>query len=529
MVFLAVATTFQWRYYPTWLVSTRTGLQTILQAIPATVIALFVLAFTTLFVVVQQAVLVFSSRTPLLLASDSRVKRLVARTALIAIVATVLGSTIPDDDNPPTWLTAGGATVVIATVLLVVNYGRFVTSIIVEYSAPRTFILLVVEPIRRLLVSRRPDLLQIRLRISVVGQSLRYALRRDDSEGTSAALEGARLIYGAYASAQEGRSHLRQISFPDSGPIVGWVGIELSRIFVDATEEALRLSAPQNELDGLVDNLGAVTKLSIEAHQDIDTHPLVEGLLFLSMSPYQSAEGVTNYLVRTGPALASSEAIAENEGCESIAVEALAALSAAMVFFRLRSGQDHPALRECVDKLGPNPRWDEAINLVSEASWKSRWVNQLTPFAFGLLPIFLRTVKIGRNGDTGDLANLRREVYDGWLDKVERFATWAYDTPQDLNEWTTAFDFQMAAIDLVGPDSVRQSVRVFAQELSNGSNAISIARYAAVQNSLDRNAERDVVNSAYLEAMSDELAAARACMNYELTQAADGNVARARP
>jgi len=50
-------------------------LQTILQTLPATIIALFVLAFTTLFVAVQQVVNVFSSRAPLILAEDVRVRR----------------------------------------------------------------------------------------------------------------------------------------------------------------------------------------------------------------------------------------------------------------------------------------------------------------------------------------------------------------------------------------------------------------------------------------------------------------------
>jgi hypothetical protein len=121
IMLLVLAVLLQARYTPAWLVESRAGLQTISQAIPATVIALFVLAFTTLFVVVQQTVTVFSSRAPLLLASDKRVKRIVARTALVAILALLIGGKVPDQGKPPSWLTATGATIVVATLLLVFN------------------------------------------------------------------------------------------------------------------------------------------------------------------------------------------------------------------------------------------------------------------------------------------------------------------------------------------------------------------------------------------------------------------------
>jgi hypothetical protein len=82
----------QARYAPSWLIGSRAGLQTVLQALPAILIALFVLAFTALFVAVQQVVTVFSSRAPLILSEDSRVRRIVARTALVTVAALLLAS-----------------------------------------------------------------------------------------------------------------------------------------------------------------------------------------------------------------------------------------------------------------------------------------------------------------------------------------------------------------------------------------------------------------------------------------------------
>jgi hypothetical protein len=69
---LTIVWLIQWRWAPTWLVGSRAGVQTLLQIIPAAVIALFALAFAALFVIVQQVASVFSSKAPLVLLLDEQ-------------------------------------------------------------------------------------------------------------------------------------------------------------------------------------------------------------------------------------------------------------------------------------------------------------------------------------------------------------------------------------------------------------------------------------------------------------------------
>jgi hypothetical protein len=82
----------QWRFAPTWLVGSRAGLQTLLQVIPAAVIALFALAFAALFVIVQQVASVFSSKAPLVLLLDQRLQYIIAKAIILAGAALLLGA-----------------------------------------------------------------------------------------------------------------------------------------------------------------------------------------------------------------------------------------------------------------------------------------------------------------------------------------------------------------------------------------------------------------------------------------------------
>src|SRR6266536_1159667 len=91
---LVIVWIVQWRLAPTWLVGSRAGLQTLLQVIPAAVIALFALAFAALFVIVQQVASVFSSKAPLILLLDQRLQYLIAKAIMLAGAALLLGGQV---------------------------------------------------------------------------------------------------------------------------------------------------------------------------------------------------------------------------------------------------------------------------------------------------------------------------------------------------------------------------------------------------------------------------------------------------
>jgi hypothetical protein len=237
IIFWAIIAAIQTRWFPTWLVGSRGGLQTILQTLPATLFALFVLAFTTLFVAVQQVVNVFSSRAPLILAEDGRVRSIVTKTALIAITALLLGGQVTDSQRPSHWITAAVATLVLAAVVLVIRYGFFATFLIQEYSAPRTFVFRVVAPVASHLNNVDPNVAAVRFRVQLLGQALRYALRRDDFEGATVALEGLQNFVVAYCEAAASHPEARFFRFDDDPKQVeGWLGDDLRRVFVGAFE-----------------------------------------------------------------------------------------------------------------------------------------------------------------------------------------------------------------------------------------------------------------------------------------------------
>jgi hypothetical protein len=175
VVILVIVWVVQWRFAPTWLVGSRAGLQTLLQVIPAAVIALFALAFAALFVIVQQVASVFSSRAPLVLLLDQRLQYLIARAIILAGAALLLGGQVGDIHQPSTWTTAAVATLTLAAAYLTFSYGRAVQVLGLEYSMPRTFVKRVVESApSNLSRTGAPDLLDIL--ISLLGSG--FALSR---------------------------------------------------------------------------------------------------------------------------------------------------------------------------------------------------------------------------------------------------------------------------------------------------------------------------------------------------------------
>jgi hypothetical protein len=198
----------QWRFAPTWLVGSRAGLQTLLQVIPAAVIALFALAFAALFVIVQQVASVFSSKAPLVLLLDQRLQYLIGKAIILAGAALLLGGQVRDIHQPSTWTTSAVATLTLAVAYLTFSYGRAVQVLGLEYSMPRTFVGRVVKSAPSNL-TRTGSLDLLDIFFSLLGQSLRYAIRRDDSEGVEAAAEGLLELQQSYIRVTGAKPELR--------------------------------------------------------------------------------------------------------------------------------------------------------------------------------------------------------------------------------------------------------------------------------------------------------------------------------
>src|ERR1035441_9234724 len=264
---LAAELLIQSWWIPTWLVSSRTGLQTLVQDLPPVVIALFALGFATLFVAVQQVTNVFSNRAPLILVSDVRVRRIVAQTVIIAASSLFLGAVISDSPKPlSAYMTAAGTTILMASIYLIYSYGLFASLLIVEYGAPRAFVKNVLIPVFAMIQQNKIKTGLVLFRVPLLGQTLRYALRRDDAETVYASLEGLQTLQKIYVEATLKQPALRSHKITETNIREGWLADELYRTYVGACEEALRLQSPQLEIDEIVDYFADATFTFIKAH-----------------------------------------------------------------------------------------------------------------------------------------------------------------------------------------------------------------------------------------------------------------------
>ncbi len=110
VVFWVLVWLLQWWQAPTWLVGSRSGLQTALQVLPAVVVAIFVLVLGSLFVLSQQAVALHGARSAIVLPLNPRVRAVVARPLVITAVALLLAGQVPDAGEPSHAVTAAVAT-----------------------------------------------------------------------------------------------------------------------------------------------------------------------------------------------------------------------------------------------------------------------------------------------------------------------------------------------------------------------------------------------------------------------------------
>lgn len=193
---LAVLALFAWalQYWwaPTWLVGSRTGLQTLLQALPAALIALLALAFGAVFVIVQQLSGSLGGHAGLALVKDSRVVALVVTTVLAAAVSLSLGGQVPDEapagqaSDIPEMLTSGVATLTLAALSLVLLYAWTIPRVLTDYTVPKRLIKRVAASLIRR-VEREPVGKEIDLR--VLGDAHTEAVRRADAPASEAALD----------------------------------------------------------------------------------------------------------------------------------------------------------------------------------------------------------------------------------------------------------------------------------------------------------------------------------------------------
>lgn len=524
IIILIIAVVAQSFLAPTWFVSSRTGLQTVVQSLPAALIALFALAFATLFVAVQQVTSVFSSRAPIILASDPRVRRIVARTILITALSLILGAIIPDPSTPPkqlpSYMTAADTTLLIASALLIYTYGRFALVLIIGYSAPRSFVAHVVNPVSDMVSRNKVKSGFILFRVPLLGQTLRYALRRDDAETFYASLEGLRTIQGLYVAATLRNPSLRNHRISADNVREHWLSDELYRTYAGTCEEALKLQSPQHEIDLLVDYFGDATLTFVRAHQGYESKQMITGLARLTTSPYQVQSSVTNNLVRPASTLAGVEQCAEQENLPELAAFALANWAVAIAFPQAHFGITyHPLFEEGVRRFGPHPPWLDAIELVHDPGWTQQWVNQLQ-YRIDLLEEVLELARDLHEGPDGENYKLRkRAVYRDWL-AITASAPTALAT--DPSGYTRRLDGISSRISMFASTEVKAAISTYFANYGSVSSRFTEA-LASTQGD-PQAAIRVLTNLFALRALAETRGAVQEAMNDDLDGDLDENI-----
>lgn len=374
LVFLAI-----WLLKPDVLVGTINGLQTLLQAIPAVVVAVYVLVLASIFVVAELILAAYGTRGALIIVNDSDVQMLVLRPLVVTVGALVFAGMVPDQpEEICDALLAAVTTTALATVAAVVQTSAALPGVLTRYTAPVNFAKLVLADVQRDLELNFTGL--VLFKVPLIGEMLRTSIRRGDTPAIRAALEGMRQMYMAYIAALGVNRDARIHTYDDGHASEGWMADLLGQGLVHAGEEALSTASSEIDLDEIAMTLGYIALAAVDSELKDEGIGLIDNLLQLATTVHQvAATGTFNLYAKPVSQLALVEAHAEEHAAAEVAIRALAAwgLAAAYPKFHFGWQREHPLFAVSVDKtFGRNPPFDDAIRMVQSDQWIELWANK---------------------------------------------------------------------------------------------------------------------------------------------------------
>jgi hypothetical protein len=364
----------QWWLFPHWLIGSSSGIQTLFQVVPPTIVAVIVLVLGSVFAIGQVALSSYGSRAAILLVGDPRLQGLVVRPFLLLVVSLLLSGLTPATE-PSAALAAGATTIVLATLAAIAGTLVTLPERFAAYTAPRNFTLIAMEGVADYLSGG--FVAPVLFRIPLLGEMLRACLRRGDSVGLIAGLAGLETIQLAYNNALDAGANIAEYPLPDGRVRRNWFTDEFTLAHVAAGEEAVRLTAPANESDKISEFLASAAITFIKSNRPAEAKPLVDGLLKLSVTVNQVAAGTVNLYAAPGAALANVEMAAEEAGLGEFSSYCLAAWALAMSYPQFHYGApQHPLWNVGVASLGPNPGWDRAREILQSEDWQRTWATR---------------------------------------------------------------------------------------------------------------------------------------------------------
>jgi hypothetical protein len=354
----------QWQLAPTWIVGSASGLQTLFQAIPAIIVAIFALVFGSLFLIAQQVASAWGPRSVPLLLSDRKVRFILVAALLLAVAGLLLTGQVPRNLSaiPPKTVTAGAATVALATVLFILAATFALNSLLRDYTSP-------VEFKSRLLAEadkadwQEPDGLVRNFR-----QALRFAARRGDSRDFHVIADGIlELLEVQLKRAAHDANTEQSIEF---------VAKEINSALVRGGEDALRARALWRDLNRIVTTFDKAIDACLDAKRFAEARILVEGLVELGCFARQIDEGdaLRDWFLKPAQALSHLEARAESScGARCVAAAALAGWAIVTAKLAVVDVEQSEAFQLGIRAIGREPPWEDASKLVRSGSLNPRW------------------------------------------------------------------------------------------------------------------------------------------------------------
>jgi len=366
----------QWAFAPTWIVGSRAGLSTLLQALPAAIFGLFALVIGSLFVLGQQAVNLYGSRAVVVLLEDAQTINLPLRAIALGVAALLLGGQVPDVGKPAHSVTAGAATIAVATAALLLSALGALFALLGQYTAPRNFMLRTTESVPSHLQSGALD--TVVYKIPMLGEMARAGLRRGESVAVSAALEGLTTIQLAYIEASKSDPLLTQQPSEDGkAERDGWLGTDLSATLVRAGEEGLRVGAAEHDLETIAWTTEDAAANAIRAGQTTEAAELIDGVIRLGVTSHQIRPETINLWPQAAPSLARLEHVAVDAGQPDLPGQAFAGWALTVAYVLVHFGARHPGLDLSIRELSERPPIRAAENLIRSTDWQTKWANKL--------------------------------------------------------------------------------------------------------------------------------------------------------
>lgn len=362
-----------WQIDPRLMVSSRSGLETLLQVTPAVLVAVLVFAVGSAFAIIQAVVSTYGMRAALLVPIDAGVTTTALRPLAILVVALVMSGQVPDTGRPAATLAAAAAIVVLATLSSILAAVVALPSAFASFLAPVNFGNKATADAD--FYFRTRALGMVGFRLGLLEQMLVGSLARNDAVSAGAAIAALGRLHWLYVAIAIDDPAIREYTYDDGTTIVGWFGINVGEALGRAGEAWLASPGSEDVYVKLADSLvEAGRSFAIRGFSE-EADAIIMAQIRLGTSVHQAApSGVVNSWAAAATGLAQIEAAAEEAGRSDLAVRALAAWCLTTSYVQTHFHAPlHPEWLFGIATFGPDAAFDGAADLILSGPYAQRF------------------------------------------------------------------------------------------------------------------------------------------------------------